>query len=70
MNNLSGRRILVTQAKDFMGPALCATLAQFGAEVIADERLLTAPQEAQALIDAASCFVGQVFSMSGGWAVR
>ncbi len=52
MSDLRGKRILVTQAKDFMGPALCTMLAQCGAEVIADERLLTAPQEAQALIDA------------------
>jgi 2-keto-3-deoxy-L-fuconate dehydrogenase len=53
MIDLSGQRILVTQAKDFMGPALCAMLAQCGAEVIADERLLTAPQDAQTMIDAA-----------------
>jgi 2-keto-3-deoxy-L-fuconate dehydrogenase len=52
MSDLRGKRILVTQAQDFMGPALCTMLAQCGAEVIADERLLTAPQEAQALIDA------------------
>jgi 2-keto-3-deoxy-L-fuconate dehydrogenase len=51
MSDLRGKRILVTQAQDFMGPALCTMLAQCGAEVIADERLLTAPQEAQALID-------------------
>jgi 2-keto-3-deoxy-L-fuconate dehydrogenase len=53
MINLSGQRILVTQAQDFMGPALCAMLAQCGAELIADERLLTAPQDAQAMVDAA-----------------
>jgi len=53
MINLAGQRILVTQAQDFMGPALCAMLAQCGAEVIEDDRLLTAPQDPQALIDAA-----------------
>ena len=53
MSKLNGQRILVTQAKDFMGPALCDALAQCGAEVIADDRLLTAPHDAQALIDMA-----------------
>lgn len=53
MIDLSGLRILVTQAKDFMGPALCEALTQNGADVIADERLLTAPEDAQTLIDAA-----------------
>ena len=33
---LDGRRILVTQADTFMGPALCRVLAERGAEVIAD----------------------------------
>lgn len=31
---LAGKRILVTQAEDFMGPALCDTLAAQGAEVV------------------------------------
>ena len=53
MSDLNGQRILVTQAKDFMGPALCAALAQCGAQVIADERWLGAPESAQQLIDAA-----------------
>lgn len=33
---LSGKRILVTQAHDFMGPALCEKLTECGASVIAD----------------------------------
>lgn len=41
--NLTGKRILVTQSKDFMGPQLCETMAALGAEVIADERALTDP---------------------------
>jgi 2-keto-3-deoxy-L-fuconate dehydrogenase len=32
--NLTGKRILVTQADEFMGPALCEVLAEHGAEVI------------------------------------
>lgn len=35
---LHGKRILVTQADVFMGPALCAVLAAQGATVIADTR--------------------------------
>lgn len=53
MLDLSGQRILVTQSQDFMGPALCDALRACGAEVIAEARLLTAPQDAQAVIEAA-----------------
>lgn len=36
MNNaLNGKRILITQATEFMGPVLCAVFAEQGAEVIA-----------------------------------
>lgn len=34
--SLSGRRALITQADDFMGPALCEVFAAHGADVIAD----------------------------------
>ncbi len=40
---LAGRRILVTQAADFMGPALCRVLAAHGADVVADARPLDDP---------------------------
>ena len=53
MIDLRGQRILVTQAQDFMGPALCHELRACGAEVIADDRVLTAPQDAQAMIEEA-----------------
>lgn len=33
--SLAGRRILVTQSQEFMGPAICAMLGSLGAEVIA-----------------------------------
>lgn len=38
---LSGRRILVTQAGEFMGPAISETLAEHGAEVVRDTRALS-----------------------------
>ncbi len=37
---LKGRRILVTQADEFMGPVLCEVLAEHGATVVADKRPL------------------------------
>jgi NAD(P)-dependent dehydrogenase (short-subunit alcohol dehydrogenase family) len=42
-SNLHGKRILVTQADAFMGPVLCAVLAEHGATVIADTRALVDP---------------------------
>ena len=53
MLSLKGKRILVTQASDFMGPALCLQLQACGADVVADHRLLVAPQDAAALIESA-----------------
>ena len=41
--NLRGKRVLVTQAREFMGPALCAVLAEAGADVVADDSTLTDP---------------------------
>ena len=37
---LDGKRVLITQAEDFMGPALVDMFSQLGAEVIADSRVL------------------------------
>lgn len=47
---LQGKRILVTQAADFMGPALCRTLDAQGAEVVADHSDPAAPGAAEQLI--------------------
>ena len=41
---LQGKRIVITQADDFMGPALCGVCAEQGAEVIADSRSLVDPE--------------------------
>lgn len=51
MVNLSGKRILVTQADEFMGPALCRTLSQYGANVIADTSSLIEPASSKQLIE-------------------
>lgn len=53
MIDLSNQRILVTQAKDFMGPALYHELRLCAATVIEDDRIPLEPQDAQAIIDAA-----------------
>ena len=53
LTSLAGKRILVTQAGDFMGPALCEVLAAHGATVIADARPLTAPGAPAAAVGAA-----------------
>lgn len=53
MIDLKGHRIVVTQAHDFMGPALCEVLTACGADVVADGRQLRAPSDAYDLIAAA-----------------
>jgi 2-keto-3-deoxy-L-fuconate dehydrogenase len=53
MVNLLGKRILVTQARDFMGPALCEHFALCGAHVLTDSHPRIAPQDAQRIVDEA-----------------
>jgi 2-keto-3-deoxy-L-fuconate dehydrogenase len=50
---LQGKRILVTQASDFMGPALCEVLAQQGAVVVASHDALVEPDAALRVVQAA-----------------
>ena len=51
--SLRGKRVLVTQSGEFMGPALVAAFAEYGAEVVADARPLAAPGTAEAAVAAA-----------------
>lgn len=51
--DLTGRRVLITQSSDFMGPALGRVFAALGATVIADQRPLDDPSAAQAAVAAA-----------------
>lgn len=53
MNDLQGKRILITQSEDFMGPALCKALSSLGADVLADARVPRGPGDPQAIVDAA-----------------
>ncbi len=64
MLNLAGKRILVTQASDFMGPAICRELQACGAEVVADHRLPVAPQDAQWLVEAAGPLDSMVINLA------
>lgn len=47
---LTGRRVLVTQADAFMGPALCETLAAHGATVVASTGSLASPDAAARVV--------------------
>lgn len=51
--DLQGLRVLITQADDFMGPALCETFAELGAEVLAERADLRPPEAAARVIEAA-----------------
>ncbi len=48
---LKGKRVLVTQAHDYMGPDTIALFRKHGAEIIADTRDLTLAGSAEALIE-------------------
>jgi len=50
---LRGKRILVTQAAEFMGPVLCEVLAEQGAEVVRSEEPLLAPDAPGRIVAAA-----------------
>lgn len=50
---LSGRRVLVTQASEFMGPALCEVFAEQGADVVASDEPLLDPAAPQRVVEAA-----------------
>ena len=47
---LTGKRILITQASEFMGPALCEVLAEQGAEVVASTADLSPPEAAAQVV--------------------
>ena len=51
--SLRDKRVLVTQASEFMGPVLCSVLAEAGADVLADESSLLDPGAPAAIIDRA-----------------
>lgn len=64
MIDLKHKRILVTQANEFMGPALCDFLSQCGAEVIANNDILIDPQSAQKAIDDAGSIDALIINLA------
>ncbi|MFV2090154.1 MAG: SDR family NAD(P)-dependent oxidoreductase [Pseudomonadales bacterium] len=50
LKRLDGKRVVITQANDYMGPATAELFAEEGAEVIADGRNLTEQGACEALI--------------------
>ena len=52
-NRLGGKRVVITQADDYMGPATAELFAAEGAEIISDTRDLTKPGACEALIEEA-----------------
>ena len=51
--NLSGKRILITQATDFMGPALCDMMRRCQAEVVTSENVLSSVDEVRKAVESA-----------------
>jgi 2-keto-3-deoxy-L-fuconate dehydrogenase len=56
MSHLHGKRILLTQSNDCMGPALCKELATHGADVIADARFPIEPHDPEEILQDTSLF--------------
>ncbi len=52
-NALTGKRVLVTQASEFMGPAFCKVFAEQGADVIESNDPLAAAGAAEGVVAAA-----------------
>lgn len=52
-DSLKGKRVLITQDQDFMGPALCKVFKEYGATVISDTPPLVEPDSATSLVEQA-----------------
>jgi 2-keto-3-deoxy-L-fuconate dehydrogenase len=55
-NAIAGKRVLVTQATEFMGPVLCEVFAEQGATVVASSDALAEPEAAERIVRAAGNF--------------
>jgi 2-keto-3-deoxy-L-fuconate dehydrogenase len=62
--SLRGKRILVTHADSFMGPTICALLAELGAEVVASTDTLSEPSAPARVVAAAGAIDVLVASLS------
>jgi 2-keto-3-deoxy-L-fuconate dehydrogenase len=67
---LTGKRILITQASEFMGPALCEVFAEQGAEVVASTADLSPPEAAAQVVARAVSDVGPIDVLVANLAYR
>jgi 2-keto-3-deoxy-L-fuconate dehydrogenase len=67
---LNGKRILITQASEFMGPALCEVFAEQGAEVVASTADLSPPEAAAQVVAQAVSDVGPIDVLVANLAYR
>lgn len=63
-NALTGKRILITQATEFMGPTLCTVFVEQGADVIQSHADLSAAGAAEEVIQSAGAFDVLVANLS------
>ena len=61
---LTGKRVLVTQACEFMGPVLCEVFTEQGASVVADTSALAEPGAAERVVRAAGPFDSLVVNLA------
>jgi len=64
---LPGKRVLVTQATEFMGPVLCKVFREQGATVLCSDVDLSEPDAAEAVVRDAGSFDVLVANLSVGW---
>jgi 2-keto-3-deoxy-L-fuconate dehydrogenase len=64
MINLKGKRILVTQANAFMGPALHDFLGRYGADVIANNDELISLESAKKVVDDAGIIDAMIINLA------
>lgn len=64
MQNLAGKKIWVTQANAFMGPAVCQELRACGADVLADERVPVSLTQTLDMFDAVGPLDALVINLS------
>lgn len=65
-NALAGKRVLVTQSNDFMGPALCEAFAEQGAAVVASSEPLSESGASERVVRAAGDFDVLVVNLAYG----
>jgi len=63
-NALTGKRVLVTQASEFMGPAFCEVFAEQGAEVVRSNEPLAAAGAAEGVVSSAGAIDVLVANLS------